>query len=203
MFFSFKNAIFVSNNLELMMEIPTLKRLISVEEYHKMGEYGILPEHGVELINGEIIEMSPIGSLHSSRVNKLNALLAQILGKSVIISIQNSVVLSNFSEPEPDIAILEYRADYYATALPTAEDVKLIIEVAHSSFSYDRKVKLPLYAESGISELWIINLEKEEIEIYWEPAGNNYRFRELLRPGDVLKAKGLNLELDVSEVLLC
>lgn len=186
-----------------MMETQILKRLISVEEYHKMGEYGILPERGIELINGEIIEMSPIGSLHLSRVNKLNALLTQILGQSIIVSVQNPVVLSDFSEPEPDLTLLTFRDDYYAAALPTAKDVQLIIEVANSSFRYDRKVKLPLYAESGIPELWIINLEKEEIQVYWEPAGKNYRFRELLSAGDVLKAKVLNLELNVSDILTC
>lgn len=184
------------------MSTEIVKKLISVEEYHKMAEYGMLPERGVELIKGEITEMSPIGSWVASRVNKLNALLVQILGKTGIISIQNSVVLNNFSEPQPDIAILKFREDYYANALPTAGAVQLIIEIAHSSFSYDQKVKLPLYAESGIAELWIVNLEQKEIEVYWEPAGKQYRFSELFGPGEVLKAKTIDLALDASAVLL-
>ena len=103
--------------------------------------------------------------------------------------------------PEPDISILKYRKDFYASGVPHAQDVLLVIEVADSSVDYDRTVKLPIYAQSGIPEYWLINLEKDEIEAYWEPAGAGYRFRELLKVGDVLKARNLEFEVEVGGVL--
>lgn len=166
-----------------------------------MGEFGILPERGVELINGEIIEISPIGSRHAARVNKLTALLSSILGTKHILSIQNPVVLNEHSEPEPDITILKYRDDYYDQELPKAEDVLLLIEVADSTTGYDRNIKLPLYAEHGIFEFWLINIEKQRIEAYSHPEGNDYKFRELHTHGGIINAKSIELELKVNDIL--
>jgi Uma2 family endonuclease len=182
------------------MSIQVSKRLITAEEYHKMAEVGILQERGLELIDGEIIKMTPIGSRHLSCVNLLNEILSEKLGRKVIISIQNPVRLNEYTEPEPDISILKRTEDRYANQLPSAEDVLLVIEVADSSVDYDRNVKLPLYAESGIPEYWLINLDQKEIEAYRKPLGNAYRFRELLRPGDAIKAREMELEIPVEEV---
>lgn len=165
-----------------------------------MGEVGILEERGLELIKGEIIEMTPIGSRHASCVNLLNEMLSEKLGRQVIISVQNPIRINEYTEPEPDIALLKRTEDRYATQLPTGDDVVLVIEVADSSVDYDRTIKLPIYAESGIPEYWLINLDRHEIEVYWQPAGQAFRFRELLRRGDILKAKGLELEIDVAEI---
>lgn len=182
------------------MSIRVSKRLITAEEYHKMAEVGILQERGLELINGEIIKMTPIGSRHLSCVNLLNEILVEKLGRKVIVSVQNPVRLNEYNEPEPDISILERTEDRYASQLPTAEDVMLVIEVADSSIDYDRDVKLPIYAENGIPEYWLINLNQKEIEAYREPAGNAYRFRELLRPGDLIKAQSVDLEIPVKNI---
>lgn len=182
------------------MSIQAQKFLISVDDYHKMGEAGILPERGVELINGEIFEMSPIGSRHVKTVNKLTKLLSKMLGDEAIVSIQNPIIADNLSEPEPDIAILKYRSDFYGDKLPNGEDVLLIIEVADTSLSYDRQLKLPLYASSGVSECWLIDLENLEIHAYWEPSGRNYRFSQLAKAGDTLSAKNFNLEIEVSTI---
>lgn len=181
------------------MQIP--KMLLTVQQYQRMGEVGILREQGIELINGEIVEMSPVGSKHLACVNKLNAILGALIGAKAIVSVQNPIIAGDYSAPEPDISILKFRKDFYASGVPHAKDVLLVIEVADSSVDYDRTVKLPIYAQSGIPEYWLINLEKDEIEAYWEPAGAGYRFRELLRVGDVLKARSLEFEVEVGGVL--
>jgi len=176
------------------------KRLFTVAEYHEMAKAGILAERGLELINGEIIEMSPIGSKHAKYVNIISRLLGNLLGEELIISSQNPVIANDLSEPEPDFAILRFRADYYEDELPHGQDVLLIIEVADSSISYDRKVKLPLYAASGVSECWIVDILKKEIQVHWQAEGNTYRFRELVRIGDTIEAKSIDLKLEVGAI---
>lgn len=183
------------------MPFPVSKRLFTAAEYFRMGEVGILQETGIELINGEIVEMSPIGSKHLACVNRLNALLTAILGSNAIVSVQNPVVTGELSAPEPDISILRYRSDFYASKLPHAEDVLLLIEVADSSLEYDRSVKRPLYAQSGIPEYWLVNLEKDEIEAFWEPAGDHYKSSELLRAGETLQSRSIDLKLEVNQLL--
>lgn len=183
-----------------MKAIELKKRRISVADYHKMAEVGILPERGVELINGEIIEISPIGSKHGKIVKKLNRLLSTALDDRAIISIQNPGIANNFSEPEPDVAILKYREDFYENEHPHGQDVLLIIEVGDSSIAYDRKFKLPLYAESGVSECWLIDLEKKEIHTYWQPIDEAYKFRELVQLGEIGKAQYFDLALDTAQL---
>lgn len=182
------------------MTTPFQKRLFTVAEYHKMAKAGILEERGLELIDGEIIEISPIGSKHAKYVNILFRLFGKLLGEEFIISSQNPIIANNLSEPEPDFAILRFREDYYEEELPHGQDVLLIVEVADSSISYDRNVKLPLYAASGIPECWIVDVLKKEIQVYWQAEENAYRFRELFRPGDIVAAKNIDLKLAVVEV---
>ncbi|MDX1942541.1 MAG: Uma2 family endonuclease [Saprospiraceae bacterium] len=183
-----------------MEAIQLKKRRISIRDYHKMAEAGILPERGVELINGEIIEISPIGSKHGKIVKKLNWLLSTALDDRAIISIQNPVIANNFSEPEPDVAILKYREDFYENEHPHGQDVLLIIEVGDSSIAYDRKFKLPLYAESGVPECWLIDLEKKEIHTHWQPIDEAYKFRELVQLGEIAKAQYFDLALDTAQL---
>jgi len=182
------------------MSIQPQKHLFSVVEYQKMAEVGILPERGVELINGEIIEKSPKGSRHVKTVTKLNRLLGKRVGNEAIISIHNPIIASNYSEPEPDIAILKNRTDFYENELPHSEDVLLIIEVADTSFYYDSTIKFPLYASSGIPECWIIDLGKKEIHRYWVPNGNAYRFSELVQIEEEISAQYFNLKLSVGAI---
>ncbi len=182
------------------MSVAIQKKLFTVEEYHAMGEAGILREQGIELIQGEIIEMSPIGSRHAKTVNKLNHLLNRALGDSYIISIQNPVITDQFSEPEPDVAILQFREDFYGSAHPTGKDVHLIIEVADHSFSYDQEIKLPLYARAGIPEYWIVDIGHGRIHAYWLPAGEVYRFSQIVQSGDKLSAQNLPVSLAVGDI---
>jgi Uma2 family endonuclease len=126
---------------------------------------GILSENDrVELIHGELLDKMPIGDSHVEAVNRLSRLFARLLEESVTVSVQNPVILAD-SEPEPDVALYTLRAPGKARAA----DVHLVVEVADSSLEFDRAVKLPLYARSGIPEYWIVNLLAGEVEIHREP----------------------------------
>jgi len=151
------------------------RRALTVAEYHRMGEVGILTERDrVELIEGELVAMAPIGSEHSGTVNALTRLLVEIVGDRGVVAVQNPVQLDDLTEPEPDFAVLKPRPDYYRRATPRADDVLLLIEVADSSLAYDRAVKRSLYARHGIPEFWIVNLTAGEVEVCRTPTGDNY-----------------------------
>ncbi len=139
-----------------------------------MGETGILHEDDrVELIDGEVIEMAPIGSRHAACVIELTRVLAKQVGEDARLSVQNPVRLDEHGEPQPDLAVV--RARNYADSLPGPEDVLLLIEVADTSLYYDREVKLPLYARAGIPETWLMNLPADRLEVYRDPAPEGYR----------------------------
>lgn len=159
----------------------TQHHLLTVDDYHKMGEAGILQEDDrVELIEGELIDMAPIGSGHAGEVIGLTSLLGTALAGRALVSVQNPVRLGTYSEPQPDIAILRYRPDFYRASLPQPEDVLLLIEVADTTVPYDREIKIPLYARHGIPEVWLIDLQAECVEIYLQPSNDGYR--QILRP---------------------
>jgi Uma2 family endonuclease len=158
------------------------RRPITVAEYHRMGEAGILREdERVELIEGEILAMSPIGSPHAGSVNTLNRLLVTLVGERGVVSVQNPVQLGDRSEPEPDFAILKPRDDDYFGAIPQTKDVLLLIEVSDSSLAYDRSVKRALYARHNIPELWVVDVAAGAVEICRAPAGDDYA--EIVRLG--------------------
>ena len=151
------------------------RRPLTVADYHRMGEVGILTERDrVELIEGELIAMSPIGSEHAGAVNALNRRLVQVVGERGIVAVQNPVRLDDLSEPQPDFAVLKPRPDDYRKATPRPDEVLLVIEVADSSLSYDRGVKRSLYARHGIPEFWIVNLTAGEVEVCRAPSGDSY-----------------------------
>ena len=184
------------------MDGDTADRLhrFSVEDYHRMGEAGILHEDSrVELIRGQVIDMTPIGTPHLAMVNRLNSLLAIALHGRATVSPQNPVRLPDGSEPQPDVTILKWRADYYRRRRPEAQDVLLLIEVSDSSLDYDRNVKVPLYAEGGIPESWIVNLEEWCIEVYGALPDSHDAARRIATAGDVLDVAGVAFQ--VAELL--
>ena len=164
------------------------RRPITVDEYHRMGEAGILTEDDrVELIEGELVAMAPIGSDHSGTVNALNHLLVMAVHGRAVVAVQNPVILDDRSEPQPDFAVLRYLDDHYRRATPRAEDVVLIVEIANSSLNYDRAVKRPLYARRGIPEYWIVNVSGHEVEVCRTPVGDRYDTITRAVRGDVLE----------------
>lgn len=156
-------------------EVAAQKHRFTVEEYHRIGEAGIFDETRVELIDGEIYNISPINSPHGGTVKWLNRLLNRLLGNEYIVSIQDPVTLDNLSEPEPDVAVLKMREDFYTDSHPTPEDILLLIEVADSSLDNDKRVKLPKYAQAGIGEVWIMDINEQCIEVYTHPREDTYR----------------------------
>ena len=185
----------------MQQDIQLTRRLFNVEEYYKMAETGILEENArVELINGEIITMSPINSQHSGIINFLNRALITTLGNQAIVSIQNPLRLNEYSEPEPDLLISKFREDAYRNAHPTPPDVLFLIEVSDSSLDFDRKVKTAIYAKSGIPEYWIINIPDKKIEIYTHPGDGEYLNRYIAKIGDTAKAGQVNFELPVADL---
>ena len=175
----------------------------TVDEYEQMIDAGILTENErVELIRGEIVEKMVIGPMHIACVNRLTHLLVKRLSGTVIVSVQNPIVLAD-SEPEPDLALLLPRDDFYATSKPRGSDVRLVIEVSESSLAYDREVKLPLYAQAGIEEFWIVNLTESKVEVYRQPlASGCYTLRSDLARGEMLRLLAYaEATLRVDEVL--
>ncbi|WP_162340767.1 Uma2 family endonuclease [Cyclobacterium salsum] len=167
------------------MATEVVKRLINVDEYYKMAEVGILKaEDPVELIHGEIFQMSPIGSRHAAIVDSLAKVMIQLFDGEAIVRVQNPIRFDNNNEPEPDISLLKYRSDYYATAHPGSADVLALIEVAGASIRFDREVKAPLYAAHGIPECWIIDLENNQIEFLSKPQVDAYTETRVFGPGD-------------------
>jgi len=155
---------------------PLLTRhRLTVADYYRMGEAGIFaPDARVELIEGEVIDMAPIGSRHAATVTRLNRAVSSAVGASAIVSVQNPLRLSESSQPEPDLMLLKPRADFYASAHPTAVDVLLLIEVADTSARYDHEIKLPLYARHGVPEVWIVDLAARQVRCFRAPAGDAY-----------------------------
>jgi Uma2 family endonuclease len=175
----------------------------NVTEYYQMAKAGILkPDDRVELIEGAIIEMSPIGSPHAACVARLTQLLLKTTGETALLWVQNPVRLDEFSEPVPDVALLKFRDDYYATQHPKPTDALLIIEVADSSLLKDRNIKIPLYARAAIVETWLVNLPKEMIEVYSDPFNGKYRKCDKFKRGEVVKSATVKrLSLKVNEIL--
>lgn len=152
------------------------RRRLTADEYERMGEAGILHEdERVELIEGELIQMAAMGTPHVSCVLRLTHVFGRHAGNRMIVSVQNSFRLSDFSALEPDIVLVRYRDDFYAAVLPRPDDVLLIIEVADTSLRYDRDVKLPLYAAAGIPEVWIVDLQRRRVTVYREPTPEGYQ----------------------------
>lgn len=179
-----------------------LKRFrFSREDYHLLEKVGLLTEDSpVELINGEIIEMSPINSLHAGTVKRLLRFLSNALTDQYLIGAQDPIDLGEYSEPEPDLSILKYREDTYINSHPGTTDILLLIEVADSSLEKDRTVKLPLYAQADIPETWIVNLQDKQIEVYEGPKDGTYHKKSIYQTGDTLTHELIG-ELPVKDML--
>jgi Uma2 family endonuclease len=169
------------------MATEILKKRFTTGDFHLMAEAGILAEHDrVELIDGEIIEMSPIGHRHRVRVARLHTLFVRAFGDLAVVICQASIELNEWSESEPDLVVLKPRADFYAGKPWAPGDVFFVMEVADSSLRYDRKIKVPLYARAGIPEYWIEDAKRDVLHVYRDPAGETYATSLELRRTDVI-----------------
>lgn len=172
------------------MSVQVARRHFSIAEYERMVETGILgKEDRVELIEGEILEMAPIGERHAASVRKGNHRLAPLVGDRSLISVQCPIAIPDWSEPEPDIALLVPRADFYSAGHPEPKHVQLLIEVADTSVDYDLNVKVPLYARAGIKEVWVVNLRAREVVVFTQPRLGTYRTRRVFGPNAVIETK--------------
>ena len=172
-------------------ELVTRHRL-TVHDYHRLAESGILGRKDrVELIAGEVLDMSPIGSLHAALVRALARWLADSAGPRGIVAVQDPVHLDDSSEPQPDIALLRPQPDYYAEAHPGAVDTLLIVEVAESSLAYDRGVKVPLYARHGIAEVWVIDAATRTTYRFREPQPEGYAEQDTITNDEPLSCLAL------------
>ena len=168
-----------------------------------MTETGVLkPDARVELLNGEIIDMSPIGPFHGGLVNRLNRLFNKLSNGRWLVSSQNPLRLDDHSEPEPDAMLLKPATDDYTSRHPQPEDVFLLIEVSDTTLDYDREHKLPAYGRAGSAEVWVVNLVELTIEIYREPHFTGYGSKYVLRAGDKATLQAYpDVAVDVGELL--
>ena len=183
-------------------QAPARHRL-DIDAYYRMAEAGILTQNDrVELIGGEIFDMTPIGSAHAGKTDRLNRLFARASAHGLaLVGVRRPLRLDTYNEPEPDVMLLKPRADDYQGRHPGAADVLLLIEVSETSLAYDRGMKLALYAKFGVPEVWIVDLRGAAIEVYREPAGDAYAFSERLTSGSLAPFLVPGITIDVGPLL--
>ncbi len=183
---------------------PPAKRLFNVDEYYRMGEVGIFqPGERVELIEGEIYTMAPVGKLHNSIVLRFNRIFSRLFSQQAIVSVQSPIRLNNQAEPEPDIALLRLDDDLYAQSLPAQEDVYLLVEVSGKSLPFDRNTKLPLYAQHNIPEVWIVDVNKNTIEKLTTPKNGEYTKTAAFKKGGSITVDAFpEIEVPTDSLLL-
>jgi Uma2 family endonuclease len=175
----------------------------TIDEYYRMAETGILkPDARVELIEGVIVDMAPIGPDHAGCVDLLSDLFRVRLGSSVIVRGQHPILLRTGVEPQPDICVVRRRADWYRSGHPTPADVLLIVEVSDSSLVYDREVKARLYAQAGILDYVIVNLVDDQVELHRDPTPAGYQTIEIARRGDTIRLVAFpDVSITVADIL--
>ncbi len=186
-----------------MAVVNPSKHLTNIHEWHRMGEAGVFSENNhIELIDGEILEMAPIGFNHAGHLNRLTSVFSFLLADNAVLSVQNPLQLSHFSEPQPDFMLLKPEANFYSSRHPNADDVLLLIEVSDSTLAFDQNQKLQLYARHNIPEYWILNLIDNCLEVYRQPHSESYEQKTTLRTGDNLTLSQLNdISISVSAIL--
>jgi len=184
------------------MESWPRRHRITADEYHRMAEVGLLaPDARVELIEGEIIEMAPIGMDHASVVDQLTRLFTRAVGDDAIVRVGGSVRLSSMSEPQPDVVLLKPRADFYRSRFATGTDTLLVIEVGDSTLRYDRDFKVPFYARHLVPEVWIFDLQYDRLLVFRLPRDGAYADpRALERPQSMDLAALSGLAVDLSGI---
>jgi Uma2 family endonuclease len=167
------------------MHMESARKLFTADDVIRMAEAGLFgEEERIELIDGEILEMSPVGDRHINCVNRATAFFTEAFGRSAIVSIQNAVRLNIYNMPQPDVVVFKPRADFYSSGSPTPSDVLFLVEVSDSTLRRDRNIKLPRFATYGIPEVWIADLKHDSILVCRDPEGSKYRTQLTLHWGD-------------------
>lgn len=188
-----------------VVDLARTRRAFSRTDYHAMGAAGILaPDERVELMEGEVVAMTPIGSRHAACVLLLNQVFStssRLAGRA-LVQVQNPLAASDRSEPQPDLMLLAPRGDAYAAAHPGPQDVLLLVEVADSSLQYDRRAKIPFYAAVGVREVWLVDLEHDRVEAHTQPAPDGYRVTRRFGPGESVEPSAfLDLRVEVARII--
>ena len=189
--------------MEFLDAVQIKRHLLTVEQYHRMGEAGVLaPDARVELIEGNVIEMAPIGTRHYAAVSRLTRLLVKALEDRALVSSSLSIRLDRMSELKPDLGIYKSRDDFYSTGLPTATDALLVIEISDIALDYDVRVKGPLYARHGVPEYWIFDLPARALRYFRTPRGDEYTHVTAVETPDVVTLPGpQGIRVDLAGVL--
>ena len=182
---------------------PSDRKRFTVSDFQTMIDAGIFEEGSpYELLDGEIIKMAAIGRKHAAKVDRISTFLNRTVAYAIIVRVQNPIELGTFSQPEPDIALLRWKDDFYESGHPEAPDIHLLIEVSDTTLEKDRTVKLPLYATAGIVEVWIVNLQDDQIEVYRNPVTATYSSVQTFVTGQMLTIEALpNVSIAVDEIL--
>lgn len=163
------------------------RRRFTADEFERLAEVGVLDEDDrVELLDGDIVEMTPISTHHAGGVNALNSIFgARVRGRAVL-AVQNPVRLDDFNEPQPDFCLLRLRDDLYRRAHPAGPDILLLVEVAHTSGPYDRGIKAPLYARHGVRETWVVDVDQRVVHVFRDPSPGGYGTHEVREPDETI-----------------
>ena len=174
------------------MALPVPHRTFTVDEYYRMADAGVFgPDERTELLDGEIIVMTPPGERHASMVDRLTMLLARAAGEEFIVRVQNPLRLGTRTEPQPDVTVLRYRDDFYSSGHPGPGDALVVVEVADSSLSLDRGYKLGMYARAGVREFWLVDAKRGAVTVYADPAAGSYTREHEYRRGQAWSSAAL------------
>jgi Uma2 family endonuclease len=185
------------------MGIALNRHQFTVDDFHFLADEGkFKPDDRLELIEGEIYEMSPIGSLHARCVNFLSNILAGMSAGNFIISTQNPIILNDFNQPQPDVAVLRHKDNFYKDGHPQPKDVLLIIEISDTTVHLDRNIKFPNYASAGIPEAWLVDMPAERVEVHFDPKDNTYDTVKIYRRGEEISSETMpGIKFAVNDIL--
>ena len=168
-------SMFYSESMSYTLGEGPRRHRLTVADYYRMGEIGILaPDARVELIDGEIVDMAPLGHPHAGTVDQLALALISAVNERAHVRVQNPLRLDDHSEPQPDVSVLRRRSDFYKSGHPRPADALLVVEVSDTSLRYDRDDKIPLYARHGIPEVWLVDLKAKRLVRYRNPQHSAY-----------------------------
>lgn len=179
------------------------RKLFTVDEYYRMLDVGVIrPDDRIELIEGEIVQMAPMSCKHGGCITYLIQVLNELVNGKAIVNSQIPLHLNDYSEPEPDVCILKNREDFYRNAHATPKDILLVIEVSLSTLSYDLNAKIPMYANSGVIEVWVVDLENEEVHQFTEPLDGEYQNHIIHQKNETVQAQQIeSAVLSVNDIL--